>query len=200
MKGKTKKSSKTKAGQSEAAAAESPAKAEDEIAALNDRLLRLQADFENFRKRTIREKNELFRRANESILEELLPVLDSMGLAIEGAGNHGAAPALVDGFELVSEQFLSVLGKFGLSPIDAEGQQFDPNLHEAVSHLPSDTVADGHVITQTRRGYMLGEMLLRPAQVVVSSGPVTEDGALSSGDSLSESDETTGGETAKDGE
>lgn len=177
MKSKTrkaaKKEQKVKAGTDRAAdASDAAVKPEDEIAALNDRLLRLQADFENFRKRTVREKNELFRRANESILEELLPVLDSMELAIEGATQHGGEPALIDGFRLVSEQLLSVLTKFGLSPVDADGREFDPNLHEAVSHLPSDTVADGFVMTQTRRGYMLGDMLLRAAQVVVSSGGV----------------------------
>lgn len=146
----------------------------DEVAALNDRLLRLQADFDNFRKRTVREKNECFQRANESFMEELLPVLDSMGLAIEGAVNHAAEPAILDGFRLVSEQLSSVLAKFGLTPIDARGLEFDPNVHEAVSHLPSDTVADGFVMAQTRLGYMLGDRLLRAAQVVVSSGAVPD--------------------------
>ena len=194
MKGKAKKAA-GKAPEKDDRAPKAEAREEvrdsvDEVGVLNDRLLRLQADFENFRKRTDREKAETYRRANESIMEELLPVLDSMGLPIDGALKHGAEPALMDGFGLVSEQLLAVLRKFGLEPVDA-GQQFDPNMHEAVSHLPSDTVADGFIIAQTRRGYMLGDRLLRAAQVVVSSGPATDDGRPFSADAASEGRQTT---------
>ena len=177
MKGKTKKArqndGKEKAPGNAAGGKPGP---EEETASLNDRLLRLQADFENFRRRTLREKNELYRHANEDILEELLAVLDNMDVALEGAANHGADPVVLDGFRLVSEQMLAVLAKFGLTPVDSEGEAFDPNLHEAVSHLPSDDVADGFVMAQTRRGYRLGDKLLRAAQVVVSSGPGRGDG------------------------
>ena len=92
----------------------------DETEALNGRLLRLQADFENFRKRTLREKGELYRRANEEIMLELLPVLDHLDLALDAAADHGADEALIQGFRLVSDQMLSVLRKFGLEPIDAD--------------------------------------------------------------------------------
>jgi molecular chaperone GrpE len=147
--------------------------AHTEIAALKDRLLRLQADFDNMRKRVIKERTEVYARANEDIMLEMMPVLDHLDLALATAAEHeitGAQAAVVDGFKLVSEQLMSVLKKFGLEPINAEGQQFDTNRHEAIAQMPSETVAEGIVITQTRRGWMLGEKLLRPSQVVVSAG------------------------------
>ena len=147
--------------------AEGPA----EVEQLRDRLLRLQADFDNYRKRVQREKNELYRRANEDIMMELLPVLDHLDIALEAAETHDAPDAFVEGFRLVSEQLVAALGKFGLKPVDAEGEAFDVNLHEAVSHLPSPDVPEEHVMNQVRRGYKLSDFLLRPAQVVVSSGP-----------------------------
>ncbi len=144
--------------------------ATETVEAVRERLIRLQADFENFKKRTIRERNETYRRANEDIVEELLPVLDHMELALEAAARHDADKAMVEGFRLVSEQLCAALGKFGLTPIDATDAEFDHNLHEAISHLPSPEVPENHVIAMTRRGYKLGDYLLRAAQVVVSSG------------------------------
>ncbi len=144
--------------------------APEQAEADRDRLVRLQADFENFKKRTIRERNETYRRANEDIMEELLPVLDHMELAMNAAAQHSADEGIVEGFRLVSEQLRAALGKFGLRPIDATDTEFDHNLHEAISHLPSPDVAENHVIAMTRRGYKLGDYLLRAAQVVVSSG------------------------------
>ena len=145
--------------------------AQADVDLLNDRLLRLQADFENFRKRMLREKNDLYRLANQDLMQELMPVLDHLELALAATGEGPSADAaFLHGVRLVWEQLLSALGKFGLSPIDAEGVEFDPNLHEAISHLPSHAVPENGVISQLRRGYRLGERLLRPAQVVVSRG------------------------------
>jgi len=138
---------------------------------LDDRYLRLLADFENFRKRTLREKSDVYRTANEEFIQDLLPVLDHLELALEAAQRSGAASALLDGFKLVSEQLSAVMKKFNVEPIEAEGRVFDPARHEAISHLASDTVPDHGVIRHTRRGYLLGGKLLRAAQVVVSSGP-----------------------------
>ena len=137
---------------------------------LQNRFLRLQADFDNYRKRMVREKGETYQRANEDLLLELLPAIDHLDLALDAAEEHDAPQGFIEGFRLVSEQLLQVLGKFGLSVIDAEGKEFDVNLHEAVSHLPSEDVPENRVSSQVRRGYMLGDRLLRPAQVVVSSG------------------------------
>lgn len=137
---------------------------------LEQQLLRLRADFDNYRKRTLRERAELQTQALEQIMLELLPVLDHLDLALEAARKHEADMSMVEGFRLVAEQLNGVLRKFGLEPIDADGDAFDHNLHEAISHLPSTDIPDHHVMAQARRGYQLGGRLLRPAQVVVSSG------------------------------
>ena len=98
---------------------------------LKDQLLRLQADFDNFRRRTQRERNELYQRANEDLISELLPVLDHFELGFENAASHEANPDVVAGFKMVFDQALSTLAKFGLQPVDAVGESFDPHLHEA---------------------------------------------------------------------
>ncbi len=142
--------------------------------ALQAQILRLQADFDNFRKRTIRERADWYQRANEDIILELLPVLDHFQIGLQTAEVHKSDAAVNDGFKLVYEQFQTALRKFGLVSIDAEGQTFDPHQHEAVTHLPSAEHEEDQVIAQTRRGYKLGDRLIRPAQVVVSSGSVDE--------------------------
>jgi len=154
--------------------APSPAVEPDEadVAALQQRLLRLQADFENFRRRTQRERSDTYRRANEDLLHALLPVLDHFELGFENADPDDNNESVLDGFRMIFQQTLTALGKFGLAPMETEGQPFDPHLHEAVTHLPSDDIPADAVVAQTRRGYMLGDRLLRAAQVVVSSGPV----------------------------
>ena len=141
----------------------------------DDRYLRLQADFENFRKRTLREKQDIYKRANEDIMQELLPVLDHQDLAFSSLSEEAIKDPVVQGFKMVSDQLLSTLNKFGLTQIEANGEEFDPHLHEAVSHMPSSDVDENHVTVQVRRGYMLGKQLLRPAQVVVSSGSAVEE-------------------------
>ncbi len=138
---------------------------------LKDRLLRLQADFDNYRKRMDREKKDWIAFASEKLIVELLPVLDHFELGLADSAKNGAPSAIQEGFQLVCNQFRSALEKAGVQAIDAEGQPFDPNLHEAITHMPSDTVPEGHVVAQTRRGYKLGDKLLRAAQAVVSSGP-----------------------------
>ena len=138
---------------------------------LKDRLLRLQADFDNYRKRMDREKKDWIAFAAEKLVLELLPVLDHFELGLADSAKNGAPAPIQEGFQLVCNQFRAALEKAGVQAISAEGQAFDPNLHEAITHLPSDTVPEGQVSAQTRRGYKLGDKLLRPAQVVVSSGP-----------------------------
>jgi len=150
-----------------------PAAVPREERAADEQLLRLRADFENYKRRVLREKDELYRRANEDLVSELLPVLDHFEMAMQAAGDRADDP-FVQGVRLVGDQLMTALGKHGLAPIDAEGEPFDPNLHEAVSHLPSPDTAENHVMVQTRRGYRLGDRLLRAAQVVVSSGAPAE--------------------------
>lgn len=148
------------------------------IAELEDRLLRLMADFDNYRKRTAREREELHLRANENLMLQLLPVLDHLSLAIEAARAHNADGVFLEGFSLVSQQLAETLAKFGLKPINASGAGFDPSVHEAISHMPSADIPENGIVVETRKGYMLGERLLRAPQVVVSSGPAEppEDG------------------------
>lgn len=157
--------------EAEEAPVEDPlAELEAERAALADQLLRLQADFENFRKRTARERSEVSRRATEDLVDELLPVLDHFDLGLKNAREHDAKPSVLEGFELVHGQLAQTLGRIGLEVVDAVGDRFDPNLHEAISQMPSADVPADHVSEQLRCGYTLGGRLLRPAQVVVSSG------------------------------
>lgn len=143
----------------------------ESIAALEDQLLRLRADFDNFRKRTLREKTELYDSATSDLMLELLPVLDHLQLALHAAAAH---QAIRDGLRLIFEQLMGVLAKFGLEPFDTEKQVFDPARCEAIGRLASEAAPEGVVLTQTRRGYLLRNKLLRAAQVVVSGGP-TED-------------------------
>jgi len=103
-------------------------------------------------------------------VRELLPVLDHFHLALVAAEEHQVQAAILEGFRKVSDQMGSALGKFGLSPVDARGQVFDPTVHEVISAIPSADVEENKVHTQLRRGYRLGELLLRPAQVIVSTG------------------------------
>jgi len=139
--------------------------------ALEMRLLRLQADFDNFKKRTFREKSEWAERANEDLIREMLSVLDHYELGLKTAEQHKTDLSVLTGFQMVYDQFLGALKKFKVEPVEAEGTTFNPHVHEAITHMPSETHAADEVIAQTRRGYKLGERLLRPAQVVVSSGP-----------------------------
>ncbi len=144
---------------------------EEEEESLRDQFVRLQADFANFRNRTQRERVELYQRANEDLLLEILPVLDHYEMGLQTAEQHDADQAVMDGFKLVFDQFQNVLNKFNLTPIDAVGETFDPHKHEALTHMPSDEYAAEICSNQVRRGYMFGDKLLRAAQVVVSSGP-----------------------------
>jgi len=138
-----------------------------------ERLLRTTAEFDNFRKRAAREKEEAIRYANQALLERLLPVLDSFDMAVAAAQSSQAdtAQSLKDGINLVLQQFKDVLKQAGLEEIEAQGKAFDPNLHEAVSQLETTEVEEGHVAQQLRRGYLLRDRLVRPATVVVARKP-----------------------------
>ena len=144
-------------------------KTEEPQPVVDESYLRLKADFDNYRKRVLREKDEIYRRANEDIMEELLPVLDHLDMALQHAGEDDNP--VVEGFRMVGSQLLNALKKFGLAEIEAEDAEFDPNLHEAILHMPSEDVAENHIVSVTRKGYKLGDRLLRASQVVVSSGP-----------------------------
>lgn len=135
-----------------------------------ERLQRLQADFDNYRKRMSRERAEIVDRATEDLMLELLPVLDHFDIALRHAAEQTVDTAMVEGFRLVAEQLETALKKFGLQAVVAEGIPFDPHEHEAVAHLPDPDNPEGMITAQTRRGFRLGKKLLRASQVVVSRG------------------------------
>ena len=136
-----------------------------------DLALRSQADFENYKKRSAREKDDAIKYANSALLERLLPIVDNFELGLAAARAEGEQSPVFSGMSLVFKQLNDFLADNGLKPIDAVGEKFDPNLHEAIAHEPSDEVPEGSIVHQTRRGYRYKDRLLRPASVVVSSGP-----------------------------
>lgn len=147
------------------------AAAKAEAAANYDRYLRTAADMENFRRRTTREKDDLRTAATGKVLEDIFPVLDTLGMAITAAKQPSAdLKTLVGGVEMVLTQLKNALAAHGLKEINPVGQPFDPHQHESISHQPSKDVKEEHVLTVVRTGYSLGGRLLRPASVVVSSG------------------------------
>lgn len=136
-----------------------------------DLAMRTAADFDNFRKRAAREKEDAIRFANTNLLEQILPVLDNFELGLDAARTAPDAAAILQGLDMVSRQFREFLSSSGLEEIKTEGAAFDPNLMEAVGHESDEKVPEGKVLRQTRRGYKLRDRLLRPASVFVSKGP-----------------------------
>src|SRR4051812_12256829 len=150
------------------------ASAKQEAAANFDRYTRAVADLENFRKRTLREKEELRQFAASGLVEDVIPILDNLSLGLAAAKQQTEVRGIVDGVNLVLEQFKATLARHGLKEISPAGQRFDPNFHECISHQPSATVAEEHVIQVVRPGYTLNGRLVRPASVIVSSGAAKE--------------------------
>ncbi len=139
-----------------------------ELAATKDQLLRLAAEFENFKKRLERERGMALKFAEEQILKELLPSIDNMERAIEqGNQTHNAAD-LLSGVELTYKGMLATLEKFELVAMQSIGEQFDPNIHEALAMEESDGAEPNCVLREFQKGYMLKDKLLRPAKVVVA--------------------------------
>ena len=136
-----------------------------------DLAMRTAADFDNFRKRAAREKEDSIRYANTSLLEDLLPLLDNFELGLDAAKTAPGSDAILQGLGMVARQFRDFLASAGVTEIPTEGADFDPNVMEAVSHEHHADIAEGRVLRRTRRGYKLRDRLLRPAGVVVSKGP-----------------------------
>lgn len=134
-----------------------------------DRLARLQAEFDNFRKRSAKENQDYRDYALTDALRQLLPILDSLDRAIKT--DNAEAADFRAGVELIDRQFHDVLAKLGVEPIEAKGQPFDPNLHQAVQMVETEETPDNHVIDELQRGYRVKERLLRPAMVRVASNP-----------------------------
>ena len=151
------------------------AAAKKEAAGNYDRFVRAMADQENFRRRVAREKDELRQFASASLLQGLLPVLDNLQLGLAAARQQTDTKSIVDGVTMVLEQLKGVLDRHGLKEVNPAGQEFDPHLHESISHQPSGEVPEGHVLQVVRVGYTLHGRLLRPASVVLSSGPAKKE-------------------------
>ena len=145
--------------------------AQEQIAEVNERLVRLIAEYDNFRKRSQRDKDETRLFANQNLIEKQIPILDNFEMALAAA--QEADPAIRDGVQMIYDQFLSVLKEAGVEPIDAVGVSFDPNFHEAISQQETSEAEEGTVLQQVQRGYQLNDRLVRPARVVVATAPVT---------------------------
>jgi molecular chaperone GrpE len=146
-------------------------KAEAEAAEMKSRWLLSVADMENYRKRIGREKQDIIRSAGASVVESLLPVLDNMKLGLQAAENHPEAKDVTLGFQMVDDQLKRALSEQGLEELIPDGDAFDPNFHECISHQSSNEVEEDKVIQTVRAGYRLNDRLIRAASVIVSSGP-----------------------------
>jgi molecular chaperone GrpE len=133
-----------------------------------DRLLRVAADFDNYKKRAAKEKEEWVKFANEDLIKALLPFIDNLERAVNHAGNVEDAGVLIEGVRLTLQQLLQVLGKFGLSSFESRGKTFDPAVHEAILVVPTDEHQPNQVVDEFQKGYLLNDRLIRPASVSVS--------------------------------
>jgi molecular chaperone GrpE len=146
-----------------------------------EKYLRAAADLENYRKRAMREREEVERFGNTAMLKELLPVMDNLDRALDHLSESEQNSALGQGVAATRRIFEDVLGKFGVKPFSAKGEVFDPNRHEAMQRVPTDAVAPGMVVQELMRGYTLQDRLIRPALVSVavskggSAGEASED-------------------------
>ncbi len=162
-------------------AADVPAPEVDPLAALQaqadewrDRALRNQAELENYRKRAARDKADGLRYANRNLLGDLIPIIDNFDMGLQAAAKEGENSVIAQGMRMVFKQMQDFLENCGVKEVEAAGQPFDPNQHEAVSSQPSAEVPEGEVLQVLRKGYRLHDQLLRAATVIVSKGPESE--------------------------
>jgi molecular chaperone GrpE len=158
------------------AAGETPSDMQKELETLKqerdglyDRLLRKQAEFDNYKKRMDRDKSDFMQFASADLIKELLNALDSFELALKNAATKPDAQNMLRGFELIYKQIQDTLTRFGLKPIEAKGRTFDPHFHQAVSSQPTDEAEENTVLEEMRKGYLLNGRLLRPAMVSVAA-------------------------------
>ncbi len=142
---------------------------------LQDRLLRTMAEFDNYKKRVVREKEDLIAHGTEKFALELLPVIDNLERAIDQARQAEGIEPVVEGIEMILKQFLTTLEKFHIKSFLSAGEPFDPEKHEAMVQQEHDEIEENIIIDEYLKGYMLRDKLLRPARVVVSGGPPKQD-------------------------
>lgn len=148
---------------------------EAELAAQSDLLKRVAAEFENYKKRVAKEKEEFRKYAVESLIKEILPVLDNLERAVTHGEGANQSSALVEGVKMTLSQFVKCLEKFGVIPYDSRGEAFDPERHEAMEVVESELFQPNMVIDEHRRGYLFNGRVIRPALVTVSKEPVRTD-------------------------
>ncbi|NLT68333.1 MAG: nucleotide exchange factor GrpE [Acidobacteria bacterium] len=156
----------------------SASSAEQSMRELQEKYRRIQADFENYKERTSREMERLAKTANEELIKEILPFVDNLERAIKYAGlkKNDLSWAFTAGIRLAIQDILKMLGKYGLAPITAIGEPFDPRLHDAVSTVDSASHPPGTVIDEVRKGYLFDGRVLRPSRVVVALAPGSGEG------------------------
>ena len=148
---------------------------EEEAKETYDRLLRVSADFENYKKRATREMEEFRKYANQSLLKEMLSVVDNLELAISSSNDKKKADKhLIEGLNLTLNEILRVFEKFNVKPIEAQGKAFDPAFHEAVMREETDDFPENTVVSEFQKGYLIHDRLLRPAMVVVAVPKTTQ--------------------------
>ena len=147
-----------------------PVTDDDLIKALRQQMIRLQADFDNYRRRTLRDQGKQRRDAEDALLSKILPVVDDFEMGLAAARDHGVPESAIEGFELICNQLTALLNDYDVRPLEAVGKEFDPHWYESVGQEPSNTCPEGCVTRETRRGYARGGVLLRPSRVLVSSG------------------------------
>ena len=155
--------------------------AQSELEKAKDQQLRLQAEFDNFRRRGLKEKQESQLYGHQNLIKELLPTVDNLDRAIEHTEQSGSEELqqLLQGVELVRRELLGVLERFGVTRIEAEGAAFDPAIHEAMAQAPTADVAPNTVVSVMEKGYQLRDRMIRPARVVVSKAPDASQGSNS---------------------
>ena len=156
-----------------------PGSGSDELSELQDRYMRLAADFDNFRRRALREREEAHQFGHQNLVKDLLATVDNLARAIEHArqSEAGDLEGLLQGVELVERELLATLAKHGLGVIHAEGERFDPSLHEAMAQVEDESAQEGTVKQVLQRGYVLRDRLLRAARVMVTKRPADADKA-----------------------
>ncbi len=144
---------------------------DEQIKELNHKMLYLQAEFENFKKLKAREKLETLKYGNETLLQDLIPVLDNLEMALSHGSRTEDLKGILEGVEITRKQFLKALEKSGVERIEALGEKFDPNLHEALYQEERDDVEPDKVVSEVQKGYLLNGRLVRPSRVSVSKKP-----------------------------
>jgi molecular chaperone GrpE len=142
----------------------------EECQALQDKYLRLAAEFENYKRLTQRDQRDFHRFANEQVLKELLPVVDNLERAIDSAKKNPESETIVQGVQLTLKQFLEILSRFGVRQISSIGSVFDPSRHQAVTRVEAKDKPENTVVEEYQKGYLLHERVLRPAMVAVAAG------------------------------